>query len=213
MPFSYSLLSETATLQFHFACGHLSIPPPLQPCVKSLLGFNLSLLICLLFSQAYIISSFPFTPSSPRQSIFSSQEFLVPPPVVSFVFKASSPPLISFIHQNDLLHHFLDCPHILLRSLSSSWLPFFPFHFHPVLGITLLPRHLSLVIYSLPFSHPYFQLSIIYSSLLSFGTCQLISVSINSGCDPQRKFQSCCNPGHFLLLGNQPWFVSAAQTM
>lgn len=61
---SYHLLPETATLQFHFTCGNVSssVPPPVQPCMNSFLGFSRSHFTCLPLPTSHhlFLSLFPF---------------------------------------------------------------------------------------------------------------------------------------------------------
>lgn len=158
---------ETATLQFNFASGHLStsIPPPLQPCMNSFLCFNLSLFNMFVFFQPTLFISpstvlpflpifpYPFPPSSTRQSIFFLTGLIILLPSLKASNLLPLPPSFPLSHSSFLhfppacMSYFLSFP-----SLSS--------------GITLLSCSLpAVLIHSLPYSHPFFQSSVILFTL------------------------------------------------
>lgn len=96
--FPYSLLPETATLQFHFARGHISMssPPLLQPGMNLFLCFNLPLSICVFTFQLTLFIPSLCLPHSPVYLSLSVQAFLLLSvnltgiPCAALVFKASS---------------------------------------------------------------------------------------------------------------------------
>lgn len=166
IPFSYFLFPETATLQFHFACGHLV---HVHPSPAAALHEFIFVLQSLMFDFVFVFSSLHYLSLylfgrhtlslSPILLIVSLLDTLISSPPCLLIFRPSKPSLLSFILQKwslpypSVISFPSYCPSsfFLFRLISPFPLPF-PF-------ISFLLYHSS----SLPFLHDLWQ--VIFSSL------------------------------------------------